>query len=916
MPDHGALLVVERDLGAAERGRRRQALGPQHAGRPRRARAHARRVRRAVRGGRLRAGRHDAQRDRAERVRGPPRLIARVVTRPRRCRAVGRPRRRLGSLRGPAGHPPSVCARPYLATPRRKDREHARTRRDQRLRPHRPQRLPRRTGREGRHRVGRRQRHHRQRHARAPAAATTRPTAATRAPSRSTTTASSSTASAIKVFAERDPAKLPWGDLGVDVVLESTGFFTEPRRRRQAPRRRARRRSSSPRRPRARTSRSCSASTSTSTTSRQHHVISNASCTTNCLAPFAKVAHETVGIKHGLMTTIHAYTGDQRLQDAPHTDLRRARAAASTSSRPRPARPRPSASCCPSSTASSTASRSARPSSPARSSTSPSRPARETSVEELNAAFKAAAEGDAEGHPALHRGPDRLDRHRRRPALLDRRRAADRGHRRHARQGRLLVRQRVGLLQPLRRPRSRRSAVRTLDDLDVDGQARPRARRLQRPARRTARITDDTRIRAALPTIERLRERGARARARRAPRPAEGPRARALAGARSAERLGELLGATDVRARAPTSTDVARRRRRHARERPLRAGRDEERPRARAAPTPRSPTSTSTTPSAPRTARTPRPRASRTCCPSAAGLLLQREVETLTGILEDPARPLVAIVGGAKVTDKIGVLEAFLRARRRVLIGGAMAFPFLVGAGPRDRRLAVRGGGPRARPRALLDARRATSCACPSTSSLGRRASTPTPSAASSTASTCPTAGWASTSARAPRAAYARGDRRRRHRVLERPDGRVRARAVRGRHARRRRGRGRRAGRRPSSAAATRAAALHAVRPRRPRHPPLDRRRRVARAHRGQDAARSGGAVARCPARRSSPATGRCTRRSPRPRRSSRRCCPRVSTADGVDVAVCVAVHRLQAVVDSTRGSRVEVYAQNMHQAP
>ena len=75
-----------------------------------------------------------------------------------------------------------------------------------------------------------------------------------------------------------------------------------------------------------------------------HHVISNASCTTNCLAPVAKVLHETVGIEHGLMTTIHAYTADQRLQDVPHKDLRRARAAAINLCRPRPARPRRSGS--------------------------------------------------------------------------------------------------------------------------------------------------------------------------------------------------------------------------------------------------------------------------------------------------------------------------------------------------------------------------------------------------------------------------------------------------------------------------------------------------------------------------------------------------------------------------------------------
>ena len=161
--------------------------------------------------------------------------------------------------------------------------------------------------------------------------------------------------------------------------------------------RRGRRRSSSRRRPRARTSPSCSASTSTSTTSREHDVISNASCTTNCLAPFAKVAHETVGIKHGLMTTIHAYTGDQRLQDAPHSDLRRARAAAMN--------------LVPTSTGAAKAVGLVLPELNGKlhgfSIRAPVitgsvvdltfEAARETSVDELNAAFKAAAEGDLKG---------------------------------------------------------------------------------------------------------------------------------------------------------------------------------------------------------------------------------------------------------------------------------------------------------------------------------------------------------------------------------------------------------------------------------------------------------------------------------------------------------------------------------------
>ncbi len=131
----------------------------------------------------------------------------------------------------------------------------------------------------------------------------------------------------LKVLAERDPAALPWGDLGVDIVIESTGFFTK---RDDAAKHLAG--------GAKKVLISAPASGEDITVAlgvnfekydkSVHHVVSNASCTTNCLAPVAKLIHDTVGIKHGLMTTIHAYTADQRLQDMPHSDLRRARAAA------------------------------------------------------------------------------------------------------------------------------------------------------------------------------------------------------------------------------------------------------------------------------------------------------------------------------------------------------------------------------------------------------------------------------------------------------------------------------------------------------------------------------------------------------------------------------------------------------------
>jgi glyceraldehyde 3-phosphate dehydrogenase len=131
----------------------------------------------------------------------------------------------------------------------------------------------------------------------------------------------------IQVLSERDPSKLPWGDLKVDIAVESTGFFAS----------------------KDKASAHIAAGAKKVIISApaggvdltvvfgvnhadynpaEHHVISNASCTTNCLAPFAKVLNDTFGIKRGLMTTIHSYTNDQKILDLPHPDLRRARAAA------------------------------------------------------------------------------------------------------------------------------------------------------------------------------------------------------------------------------------------------------------------------------------------------------------------------------------------------------------------------------------------------------------------------------------------------------------------------------------------------------------------------------------------------------------------------------------------------------------
>jgi glyceraldehyde 3-phosphate dehydrogenase len=132
----------------------------------------------------------------------------------------------------------------------------------------------------------------------------------------------------VKALAERDPAALPWGDLGVDVVIESTGFFTKRADAAKHLDAGAKKVIISAPATEPDATVVLGVNFDTAYDPDSHDVISNASCTTNCLAPVAKVLNDAVGIKRGLMTTIHAYTADQRLQDAPHKDLRRARAAA------------------------------------------------------------------------------------------------------------------------------------------------------------------------------------------------------------------------------------------------------------------------------------------------------------------------------------------------------------------------------------------------------------------------------------------------------------------------------------------------------------------------------------------------------------------------------------------------------------
>ena len=496
----------------------------------------------------------------------------------------------------------------------------------------------------------------------------------------------------IPTTAERDPANLPWSAREVDVVLECTGVFTDGNKARAHIDAGARKVVVSA--PGKNIDGTFVVGVNDGDLDpSKHHIVSNASCTTNCLAPAVKVAHDTVGVVSGLITTVHSYTMDQNLLDAPHRGgkFRRARAAAQN--------------IVPTSTGA----------------------AKAIGLVMPELAGKLDGYGHARAHaqrlrrrPGLPGGPGhhgrgaqrRLRRgrqglhggrarhqhrppglqrpHRQRPQL-DRRPAHHQGDRRSPGQGPHLVRQRVGLLQPhagpgpqARGPGVSAPKARTLDQLDLARAQTVLVRvDFNVPLDDDGNVADDTRIRAALPTLRRLRESDVRlVLCSHLGRP-KGQRNPKLSLLPAAARLAELIEAEVVFAHDTVGDEVVQliqeqgdgaivvieNLRFDAREK---AGDDEfARELARLGDAfvndafgamHRGHASITGVPKH---------------LPSAAGLLVQAEIDALGGLLRGASRPYAAILGGAKVSDKIGVIESLAKKVDHLFVGGAMAYTFL-----------------------------------------------------------------------------------------------------------------------------------------------------------------------------------------------------------------------------------------------
>ena len=229
----------------------------------------------------------------------------------------------------------------------------------------------------------------------------------------------------IRMLSERDPAALPWGDLGVDVVLESTGFFTDREGAQKHLDAGAKKVVISA--PATDPDITLVLGVNDDTYDRdEHHIVSNASCTTNCVAPLAKVLHDLGGIQSGFMTTIHAYTQDQSLQERRTRTSVGPEPRRSTSCRPRPARRRRSASCSPTSRASR---RPLRACPRADWLAHRSRGLARARHLARRGAVRLSRRGGraARGHPPVLGGPARLDGHRRESVLLHLRQRVDDG---------------------------------------------------------------------------------------------------------------------------------------------------------------------------------------------------------------------------------------------------------------------------------------------------------------------------------------------------------------------------------------------------------------------------------------------------------------------------------------------------------